>query len=79
MSGLVRIDFRQRGAERRVDDARFDQIAERAAAGIDLDRHVLQQRQHGRLAVRAGMVHRALHPMDLLEIDAEFVLQAGRG
>ena len=51
------------------------QIVERLVGRplLDLDR--LEQRQHGRRAVRAGGVDRALHPGDLREIDAVIVLQ----
>ena len=67
--------FRQAGAERGVELARGEQLAERFAGLVVLDRHFLQQRQHGRMAVRAGLVHGALHPADLGEVDAEFVVQ----
>ena len=40
-----------------------------------LELHRLEQRQHGRRAVRAGGVDRALHPGAFREIDAVFVLQ----
>src|SRR6266478_3884551 len=65
----------QARAQRRVDCAFLDQVAHRFVRGVLLDRHGLEQRQHGRTAVRAAGVHRPLNPMDLPEIDAVFVLQ----
>ena len=67
--------LRQAGAERRVDHALLDQIAHRLVRVVLLDRDRLEQRQHGRAAVRAAGVHRALHPVDLAQVDAVFVLQ----
>ena len=75
MSGLVRISSGQAGAQRGVDLAFREELAERLVCDVVLDRDFLQQRQHRRAAVGAGGVHRALHPVDFRQIDAEFVLQ----
>ena len=39
-----------------------EELAERLIGGVGLDRRFLEQRQHGRTAVRALGIHRALHP-----------------
>ena len=75
MSGLVQDRLRQAGAERGVDHALLQEIAHRLVRVVLLDRERLEQRQHGRAAVRAAGVHRALHPMHLAQVDAVFVLQ----
>ena len=54
----------QFGASDRVDLARFEQLAERLAAAIFLDRYRLQQRQHGRTAMRPRPIRRTLDPVD---------------
>ncbi len=75
MSGIGQDRLRQAGAERRIDHALLQEIAHRLVGVVLLDRERLEQRQHGRAAVRAAGVHRALHPMNLAQVDAVFVLQ----
>src|SRR6185437_1750044 len=53
----------------------LEQLVERAAAAVLDEVDLLQERQHRRLAMRAGMLHRALDPVDLRKIDAVFMLQ----
>src|SRR5262249_6199828 len=65
----------QARTQRRVGYALLDQIAHRFVRGVLLDRHGLEQRQHGRTAVCAPGIHCPLNPMDLPEIDAVFVLE----
>ncbi len=42
---------------------------------VVLDGDFFQERQHGRAAMRARRIHRALHPVDFGQVDAELVLQ----
>ena len=65
----------QAGADGGRDLARVDEIAERLAAGIGLDRDRPGEREPGRMAVRLGLVHGALEPSHLRQIDSAIVLQ----
>jgi hypothetical protein len=58
-----------------IDFALGQELAERVARAIDLDVGLLEQRRHGRAAVRARPLERALHPADFRKVDAIFVLQ----
>jgi hypothetical protein len=63
------------GADHGLDVAGLQQLAQRFAAGIGDDRHRLERRQHGRIAVWLGFLHRPFHPLDGREVDAVIVLQ----
>src|SRR5262249_27132710 len=66
LGGLARPD-------QRVDRAAREQRAERLGAGVLVDRYRPQQRRRARLAVAAGLFHRALDPADGVKIDTELV------
>src|SRR5262245_21746201 len=55
--------------------AGLQQLAQGFAAGIGDDRYGLERRQHGRIAVRLGLLHRPFHPLDVREVDAVIMLQ----
>src|SRR6266702_2453468 len=71
--GPVRL--RQAGADSGVDLPFLNQVVERLAAVDELHLDRLEQRQHGRGAMRPFLIDGALHPGDVREIDAVFVLQ----
>src|SRR5882757_1375202 len=62
-------------ADQRVDLATRQQRRQRQPAGILLDRDRAQERGRVRLAVRAALFDRALHPADGREINAKLMRQ----
>src|SRR5262245_61572748 len=62
-------------ADHRVDVAVGQELAQRLARLVDLYGGLPEERHDGRIAVRAGLPERALHPADFSELDAVFVLQ----
>ena len=62
-------------AEIGVDFSCGEQFAERSPGRVLFDRHRLEQRQRMWVAVAAAGLDRALHPVDLVDVDAELMHQ----
>src|SRR3984893_7461981 len=73
--GIVMNGIRQGGAHNGIDAAALEQIAQRLAGCVLLDRERQQERQRARMAMRAGLIDGAFDPVNPAELDAVIVLQ----